>query len=328
MTTPKGNPKHLVLILALLAFTFPTWASGQDYPTRAITFHCGYEAGGGTDVATRALAKGVEEILRVPVVVINKPGGGASLATSAVANMKPDGYNFGAVSSGPLASRPHLFTYSYDPMKDFTYVCKFGQYFGAIVVLGESPLKAIDEFIAYAKKHPGLKYTSSGMYSLANVAIDVFAKHQGVKFNHVPCKGGAEATKQLLGKHVDFTGGAGTHLSFVKTGQLRQLLMFGMDKRHPDFPDVPIMKELGTDDPPGLANILIGPRGIPESIVKKVVDACRKTSEMAKYQETVKLVALPAYSEGKEFEAEIRAEYNWYKKYFDSVGIKKKQKEE
>jgi tripartite-type tricarboxylate transporter receptor subunit TctC len=161
-------------LASFLALTLPCPASAQDYPSRAITVYCGYEAGATTDLTARGLAAGLEKLLGVAVVVENKAGGGATVAAGLVASKKPDGYTLGVVSTGVITVRPQIFKVSYDPFKDFTLIAQYSRYIGGLCVLSDSPLKTIDDFIAYAKAKPGLSYGSSGTYTQQHMAVELF----------------------------------------------------------------------------------------------------------------------------------------------------------
>src|SRR4030042_4900817 len=163
-----------LLLTLLVSFAPP--ASGQTYPDRPITLYCGYAAGATTDLTTRALAAGAEKLLGVPVVVENKPGAGATVAPALLASKKPDGYTIQVGTSGALVNRPHLLKLGYDPLKDFIYLVQYTRYIGGLCVNSDSPLKTIDEFIAYAKEHPGLSYGSSGTYTQQQLAVELLAK--------------------------------------------------------------------------------------------------------------------------------------------------------
>ena len=218
MRSKKKNSKMFVISMVLLPFliSFPSLASGQTYPDKPITLYCGYEAGATTDLTTRALAKGAEKLLGVSVVVENKPGGSSSVCAALVASKKPDGYILGVIDSfGSLTARSHLMPPPYKPLEDFTFIVQYGLYVGGICVLAESPINTIEEFIAYAKAHPGISYGSAGMLSRGHIAVELFAKCKGLTLKHVPFKGGAPANTALLGKHTDFVAGVGQHIQYV-----------------------------------------------------------------------------------------------------------------
>jgi tripartite-type tricarboxylate transporter receptor subunit TctC len=312
------------LLISLQIFsTLPV--SGQTYPNKPITLYCGYDAGGIADLSARGLAEGVSKILGVPVVVENKPGGAATVCCSLVASKKPDGYTLGQSSEGAITVRTHILKLPYT-LEDFTPLCAYCGESPALCVLNESPIKTIEEFIAYAKEHPGLFYSTSGMYSTSNISAEMFAKCKGLKFNHVPSKGGSEANLMLMRKNVDFMMGGGSQMTYVRQGLFRPLLMVmgGTNKRHPQYPDVPVMGDIGCSNVPSERRMIFGPRGIPEAIVKKLSAAFRKASEEPKFQKLLKdWDSEYVYEEGKKFENELRSMNKWYGDYFKSIGLKK-----
>ena len=276
-------------------------------------------------MTARALASGAEKLLGVPVVVENKSGAGGTVAAALVANKKSDGYTLVVVSTGVIAQRPHLQKLAYDPFKDFTMICQYARYSGALTVLKNAPFKNIDEFITYAKAHPGLSYSSPGMYSVGHLGVELFRQCKGLEFKHVPTKGGTEASTQLLGKHVDFMGGAGIHIQYVKQDLMRMLVLFIADKRDPDFPDVPTLKELGCKDAPAYGYIVLGPKGMPDAIYKKLSETFRKVAEGPDFQKALATLEVSyEYKDGRQLEKDVRVEYEFYKDFLKKTGATKK----
>ncbi len=313
------------LVLTWL-LSFPLPVSGQTYPNKPITMYCGYSAGASTDVTARALAEGAEKLVGVPVVVENKAGGGATVAAALVASKKPDGYILGVISTGALTVRPHIVKVAYNPMQDFTLVTQYSRYIGGLCVLKESPFQVIDEFIAYAKAHPGLSYGSPGMYTQQHLAVELLAQCKGLAFKHVPFPGGAEANTALLGKHTDFVAGAGQHITYVKQGMFRMLLNYNVDKRDPNYPDIPILKELGCQDAPALGYIVVGPKGIPEAISRKLGEVFKKVADGPAFQKVLASFDLPYdYKDRAQMEKDVPAEYEFYKTFLEKMGAKKKE---
>ena len=312
------------LTILLVLLVLPTSASSQDFPNKPIILYCGYAAGASTDVTARALADGAEKLLGVPVVVESKPGGAATVAAGLVASKKPDGYTLGVISTGALTVRPHLLKVAYNPLKDFTLIMQYSVYIGGLCVLTESPLKTIDDFIAYAKTHPGLSYGSPGMYTQQHLATELFRECKGLTFKHVPTKGGAEANTQLLGKHTDFVAGAGQHISYLKQGAFRMLLVYNTDKRDPNFPNVPTLKEMGCPDAPALGYIVVGPKGMPGAIAQKLDETFKKVTESPAFQKVLATFNLPCdYKDRKELERSVPAEYESFKTFLQKMGAKK-----
>jgi tripartite-type tricarboxylate transporter receptor subunit TctC len=325
---PAWKRKFQILFTAVLlcggmVFIPPTvW--GQAYPEKPITIYCSYEAGATTDVTTRALAAGAEKLLGVPVVVENKAGGGATVCSALVASKKPDGYSLGVITTAALTNRPHVLKVAYNPLKDFTLVMQYSRYIGGLCVLSESPIKTVDEFISYAKAHPGLSYGSPGMYTQQSLAVELLAQCKGLTFKHVPYKGGAPANTALLGKHLDFVAGSGQHIMYVKQGVLRLLLLYNTDKRDPNFPDIPTIKEIGCQDYPGHGMILVGPKGLPGAIAKRLGETFKKVAEGPDFQKVLTSFDLPYdYRDREQLEKEIPPEYELIRDYLKKIGVKK-----
>ncbi len=322
---PKNRWMFIIACLALsLLFCVPL-ASAQKYPEKPITIYCAFAAD-TTDLTTRALAGGAEKILGQPVVVENKPGGGSSVCAGLIATKKPDGYTLAVISTGALRILPHTMKVSYDPLKDFTLIMQYSRYIGGLTVLSESPIKTVEDFIAYAKAHPGLSYGSAGMNTQQYFAVELFAKCKGLTFKHVPYKSGAESSTALLGKHIDFAAGSGTHLRYVKQGVFRELMVYNTPKRNPNFPNVPTLTELGCQDFPANGLVFVGPRGIPQPIVTKVAQALKKVAESADFQSTLANADMPYdFKDQAQLEKEIPQQYESAKEMLAKMGVKKPQ---
>ena len=312
-------------LMGTLLFSLPAPAPGQGFPNKPITVYCGYAAGASTDITARALATSAEKILGVPVVVENKAGGSATVCAALIASKSADGYTLAILDAAALTVRPHLLKVAFNPLTDFTFFLQYGLYVGGLCVLSESPIKTVDEFIAYAKTHPGLSYGASGQFSRGHLAMELFAKCKGLTFKHVPFKGGAEANTALLGKHLDFVGGSGGHINYVKQGVFRMLTVFSMENRDPEFPNIPMQKELGCEDVPPNTYLLIGPKGVPDPVFKKIHDAFKKASEQTEFKTVMKNQNLPYEYKGRaQLEKELPAQFEWYRANLQKWGVGKK----
>ena len=310
-------------LVCLFLFLVPTWA--QDYPNKPITLYCGYAAGATTDLTARALAMGAEKILGVPVMVDNKPGGTSTVCAGLIASKKPDGYNLAAVDTGVVSKSNFLYKISYNAEKDFTYVLQYTRYIGGLCVHGDSPIKSIDEFIAWAKSKPGLMYGTPGMYSQQHLAMEVFNRCKDLKLKHIPYKGGSEAVTAFLGKHTDFLGGSGSHIPYVKQGAFRMLLVYNTsDKRDPIFPDVPVLRELGCEDYPPWGMVIVGPRGLPDPMVKKLSAVFKQVAEGPDFQNLLKQLNLPYdFKDGAQLAKDLPKETEWNRAFFKKIGAMK-----
>jgi tripartite-type tricarboxylate transporter receptor subunit TctC len=312
-----------MVLISILLVSFPSALFAQDYPSKPVTVYCAYAAGGTTDITARALAKGAEKLLGVPVMVENKPGNNSTVCAHLIASQKPDGYALAVLPRSVNTRLPQLIKVTY-PLDGFTPIMQYSRYIGGLCVLGESPLKTIDEFIAYAKVNPGLSYGSSGIVSQQSRAVEQLAECKGLRFKHVPYKGGAEAVTALMGKQTDFIAGSGAHIPYVQRGIFRMLLVYNAEKRDVIFPDIPIMTDIGCEDYPADYIIISGPKGLPKSIVEKLTEVFAKVAESAEFQSLLKEINLPYdFKSGEQLAKDAPIEYDLYKEYLKRRGIKK-----
>ena len=308
-----------VWIFAFLV-SFPLRAAGEVYPEKPIIIYCGYEAGATLDVTIRALARGAETLLGSPVVVENKAGGAATICATLLAKKKPDGYTLGSIASSALTVQPHLVKVAYDPVKDFTFICQYGSYLYGLCVPADSPINTIDEFIAYARAHPGLAYGSPGTNNPPQIAVELLAQCKGLTFRHVPFKGGAPANTALLGKHLDFVAGAGQHLQYVKQGAFRLILQLAAEKRDPGYPEIPTLAELGCQDAMPSKYMIVAPKGLPEHVSAKLDDTFRRVAATPGFQSLLSNLNIPSiYRNRHDLERNIPADIAWYKDFLTKV---------
>jgi tripartite-type tricarboxylate transporter receptor subunit TctC len=306
-------------------FSFPADSgAADDYPSKPITLYCGYVAGATTDLTTRALAIGAEKILGVPIMVENKAGGSSTVCAALLAGKKPDGYTLGVIDSGVITRSPQIHKITYDPQNGFTHILQYSRFIGALCVRSDSPVKTVDDFIAWAKSKPGLTYGTPGQYTQQHLAVELFSQCKNLNLKHVPYKGGAEAITAFLGKHTDFLGGSGSHIPYVRQGAFRVLFIYNADKRDPVFPDIPIQRELGCEDAPPTSMVLSGPKGMPAPVVKKIFDAFKKVADGAEFQDLLKQLNLPYdFKDRARLEKDLAAETEWYRTFLKKFGVKK-----
>lgn len=316
----------LVVGIALtVGMGVPQGAAAQEYPNKPITLYCGFAAGGTVDLVARSLAAGAEKILGVPVVVETKAGGSSTVCAGLVATKKPDGYTLGIVTSDAINRLPDLIKVTYDPIKDFTFIGQYVSGKAALVVHAESPIKTIDEFIAYAKAHPGMTYGSSGINSHNAIPIELFAQCKGLQFKEIPYKGGAESVTQMLGKHTDFHCGSGSHIPYVEQGKFRMLFVGMTDKRDPNHPDVPTLSELGCQDIHPNTHLILAPKDLPEAIASKLEAVFKKVSEGEDFQSLVlKKIKLNYHFRTRaQTNEDMPSQFEFFKAYHKKMGTKK-----
>jgi tripartite-type tricarboxylate transporter receptor subunit TctC len=217
------------------------------YPARPITMVVGFAPGGGTDTASRIIAKKLGENLGQTVLVENKPGAGGNIATDMVARAAPDGYTILLASVGSMAITPHLPPKPpYDPLRDLAPITMAVVFPNVLVIHPSVPANTLAEFVALAKAKPGsLNYGSSGIGNAGHMAGELFRLYARIDFVHVPYKGGGPATTDLLGGQISaiFSTPASV-VGHIKAGKLRALATTGA-QRSLAMPEVPTIAESG-----------------------------------------------------------------------------------
>ena len=317
-----------LLLGALLVLPFAGFVSSQEteiakYPTRPITFVVPFPPGGGTDLACRLLCKEAEKFLGQPVVVLNKPGAGGTMGVAAVAAAKPDGYTIGMSHGQALFILPFLEKLPYQPLKDLRYIMQFVELNFGVLVKADSPLKTFGDLVAYARRnHTKTTYGTNSPNSLSSIIVEQIAKREKMHFTHIPFKGSPEYQVALLGGHVLFTAGE-FNFSMVDAGQTRILLFLG-EKRSPEYPQVPTLKDLGYDIPTPLFICVAGPKGLSPEIVKKLEEAFTKALAEPAFIKGMKELCLTiSYRNNKDISDYIAHNYEIFPKILKNMGLVK-----
>jgi tripartite-type tricarboxylate transporter receptor subunit TctC len=257
------------LVLAAIAS-----ASAQEdpakYPSRPIHIVVGFTPGGGNDLIARIVGQKLSEDLGQPVIIDNKPGAGAIVATEYVAKSAPDGYTLLVGASGAMSINPAVYAkLSYDPVRDFIPISELGSFPLILIVNASSPFKSVAELVAYAKANPDkTNYSSSS--AAFQLATELFKQKTGAPMQEIPYKGANDSVMAVISNQVTATiADAGPVSGQVKGGQVRALAV-AAPKRMADFPDVPTMKEAGADVDAVLWSGIFVPKATPPAIVRKL----------------------------------------------------------
>ena len=251
-------------------------ASAQEdpakYPTRAIHIIVGFTPGGGNDIIARIVGQKLSESLGQPVVIENKPGGGAIVATEYVAKSTPDGYTLLVGASGAMAINPAVYAkLPYDSIGDFTPISELGSFPLILVVNASSPIKSVADLVAFAKANPDK--TNYGSASAAfQLATELFKQKTGAPMQAIPYKGANDSVMAVISGQVTAAFvDSGPVSGQIKGGQVRALAI-AAPKRMADFPDVPTMKEAGADVDAVLWSGIFVPKATPSAIARKLQD--------------------------------------------------------
>jgi tripartite-type tricarboxylate transporter receptor subunit TctC len=269
-------PKLAALPLATVALIFALAGgpvSAQDYPTKPIRMIIPFPPGGGSDVTGRVVATALSERLGKQVIVDNRSGAGGVIGSELAAHAPKDGYTLLMVSLAHTVN-PWLYDLSgrYDPIKSFAPVAIIAASPVILVVNPGVAANSVAELLALAKRQPGkLQYASAGIGSVTHLAGELFKHTAKVDMLHVPFRGAAPATIDVIGGHTSLMfGGLLATTPHVRSGKLRALGV-GSLERNPVFPDVPSIAESGV---PGYETVnwfgLVAPAGTPAAIVERL----------------------------------------------------------
>lgn len=262
----------LVLAIATMAIASAVQAQAGDYPNKAVRFVIPFPPGGPADVIGRMIGEKLSRAWRQPVLVENRPGAGGNVASEFTARAAPDGYTLALVANSHVTNGALYSGLKYDVIKDFTPISQVAYYSLVLVAHPSVAARTLKDVVAFAKQNPGkLTFSSAGSGTPTHLASELFRRAAGIDIIHVPYKGAAPATTDLLGGQVQFMfNNPLSALPHVKTGKLHAIATTGLD-RSPTTPDVPTVAELGFPQfEVGTWFAFLGPGGIPKEIVAKV----------------------------------------------------------
>jgi tripartite-type tricarboxylate transporter receptor subunit TctC len=261
----------LPFLTGALACALASPANALDYPTRPVRLVVGFPAGGSADIVARIVAQALTERMGQSFVIDNKPGAGSNIGTDLVARAEPDGYTLMA-DSVSNAINPTLYKkLTYDQLKDFVPVASIDVVPNVMDINVDLPVKTVPEFIAYAKANPGkISMGSGGIGSSPHVAGELFKMLTGVEMQHIPYRGVAPATTDLLGGRIQVLFDTlPAAIGNIKAGKIRALAVTSK-KRSETLPDVPAMNEFVPGYEADSFHGISAPKGTPREIVDKL----------------------------------------------------------
>jgi tripartite-type tricarboxylate transporter receptor subunit TctC len=264
--------QFLGLAAAALAAGVPAKARSraQSWPERPVKLILPYAPGGATDLIGRPWAEKLTQAFGQQFVIENRGGASGIIGTEAAAKAAPDGYTFLLTPNAPLNVQPLLRKTPYDPAKHFTPVGRVGDLISGFVIHPAVGVRTFQEMLNYARKHPGtLAYGSAGLGTSSHLRLEMLKIRAGIDILHVPYRGNADALADILANNVQMMNEINP-MPHVRAGKLI-LLDISYPERHPDFPDVPTLFELGFGNAyvPSWYSIW-APAGTPREIVTKL----------------------------------------------------------
>ncbi len=300
--------RSLTMMLVALVLVTGGVAQAQDqFPSRPITIVNPFPPGGLADLTGRPLAASMEKILKQPVIITNKPGAAGAVGMQSVAIAKPDGYTIlitvPAISTLPEVDR--LFGRTPVFQRDqFAPLALINADPTIMVVNVDRPWKSVKDLLEDAKKRPGeITFSSSGVYGASHTPMEMLLQRAGgLKMRHLPTTGGGPAMTAVLGGHADlWLSPPAVASSHIKSGKVRALAVSGA-KRHPQFPDVPTLKELGYDVEYYLWIGLFVPKATPANVLKPLRDAVKQAVDDPAFKSAMDKIQTPiAYKDAEDF---------------------------
>ena len=319
-----------LVVFALVALqTFAlcaTHALAQPYPSKPIRLVVPFAPGAIVDLAARVAAERIGSATGQPVVTAHPPGASGNTGIAQVLQSRPDGYVLGFTSDSILAINPHIYaSMPFDPLNDVTPIGMIGAATQILIVNPKLPASNLREFIALARASPGkLTYGSAGAGSNLHLGAHVFSSMAGITLTHVPYKGAAPATIDLLAGRIDLMSATlASVIPHVRAGALRVLLV-GATERMKALPEVPSADEAGL---PGYKSTIwfgvIAPRGVPAEVVDILNTHLRAIPQDAAARKRLDDAFIdPMPLTPAEFAGLIRADWQRWQPIVKATGVK------
>ncbi|MGC9329816.1 MAG: tripartite tricarboxylate transporter substrate binding protein, partial [Candidatus Hinthialibacter sp.] len=289
--TPLRMMGECIFCLSLLLLTAGCAQQSAKFPSKSITVVVPWDAGGGTDALARSIAQQAGREFGQVVNILNRSGGAGAIGHSFGAAARPDGYTVTMITYELCTYEP-LGRVELSPL-NFKPVLQLNEDPAAITVHADSPWKTLEEFIDYAREHPGeATIGNSGPGAVWHIGALKLEKMAGVQFTHVPHNGAKPAVTQLLGKHLDAVSVSPAEvLQFLEMGSLRCLGVMSED-RIPELPGAPTCREAGFDLVHGTWRGLAVPPETPDEIVSILEQGFKKGYDSPEFQETARKALL------------------------------------
>jgi tripartite-type tricarboxylate transporter receptor subunit TctC len=309
-----GRMRRASLIYAagLAGLALAPRAIANTYPNGPVQLVVPFTPGSGSDLLARVFGEGLSAALSQPVVVINRPGAGGTIAAASVAKAQPDGRTLAVVGMGHLANPALYKSLPYDTLGDFAAISPLGTFPNVLIAPSDGSISSVQRLVTLAKASPGrLNYASAGVGSAAHINMQMLIAATGMSVVHIPLKGASEiVTETVAGRCQLGWAPLGASIGTIKSGKLAALAISSRT-RSSQLPDVPTIAEVGY--PAAECNVWVGllaPAKTPKDIVQTLSDEIRRIAEVPAVRE--KLVAAgaePLPMTPADFERLMRTDY-------------------
>ena len=301
--------------------------SAQPFPTKPIKFIVGFAAGGPTDVIARVIAQDMTQTLGQSVVVENRAGANAIIATEFVAKAPADGYTLLFSSLSLLVNHALVDSrVNYDPFKDFAPIGNAANLPMVIVTSPQSPFNSIPALLALAKAKKGeVSYGTSGHAGSSHLAGAMLENATGTEMINVPFKGNGPALLEVMSGRVSFMFYPAVGIAEQVAAKRLKVLAIGTANPHPDFPGVPTLTSMGMKEMEATAPWvgLLAPAGTPAPIVNRLAEEMRKSLAKPETRERMRqLGAVIIGDTSAEFAAFLKKDYERWTQVIKASGVK------
>jgi tripartite-type tricarboxylate transporter receptor subunit TctC len=313
-------------LLAALLAAAPFLSHAQEpYPSKAVTIVVPYPPAGQADLSARPLASALQQILKQPFVVMNRPGAAGAVGNRAVATAAPDGYTIlvtlVSITTIPEVERMFGRAQSYT-MDQFAPLALLVADPSVLVVGADKPWRSVHELVDDAKRRPDdIVYSHSGLYGPSHLPMEMFLHAAGLKMRGLPAVGGGPTMALVLGGSAAmWASPPAMAVPQVAANKLRALASFGA-KRHPAFPDAPTFKELGYEVEFYVWSGAFAPAGTPPAVLAMLRDAIRKAVASAEFTGAMEKMKTPiAYLDAPQFRDFLAKDAAMLRKAVQQIG--------